>query len=124
MRIAYLQPVFNEWAILTKPTNHGGVLFYEGPRPERFRKELPSDAEPLRLATKGRPLTEGDIEFVPDAVESRYDAFVKVGADSFLILNHTRKTMTEIRADAKWLEAQKILFELTEKFRADPLAAD
>src|SRR5437868_5682617 len=102
MRVAYLQPVFNEWAILTKPTNQGGVLFYEGPRPERFRRELPDDAEPLRASTKGRSFTEGDLEFVPDAAESRYDAFVKVGAGSYLILNHTKKTMTEIRADAKW----------------------
>jgi hypothetical protein len=29
--------------------------------------------------------------------------------------------MTEIRADGKWLGAQAVLFELTEKFRVDPL---
>lgn len=46
---------------------------------------------------------------------------MKIGATSFLVLNHTVKTMTEIRADAKWLAAQGVLFELSEKFRADPL---
>jgi hypothetical protein len=29
--------------------------------------------------------------------------------------------MDDIRADGKWLAAQAVLFELTEKFRADPL---
>jgi hypothetical protein len=29
--------------------------------------------------------------------------------------------MEEIRANSRWLGAQKILFELSEKFRADPL---
>ena len=29
--------------------------------------------------------------------------------------------MTEISAAPKWLDAQVVLFELTEKFRTDPL---
>lgn len=49
------------------------------------------------------------------------DAFMKVGPASYLILNHTVKTMNEIRADAKWLEVQPALFDLSEKFRASPL---
>jgi hypothetical protein len=46
---------------------------------------------------------------------------MKVGPASFLVLNHTAKTMNEIRADGKWLGAQAVLFDLSEKFRADPL---
>ena len=79
------------------------------------------DAEPLRARTAGKDFAEGDIEFVPDAADTRYDAFMKIGATSYLVLNHTVKTMDEIRADAKWLGAQAILFDLSEKFRADPL---
>ena len=121
MRVCYLQPVFDEWAILAAPAPAGGIVAYSGPRPDQFRRQLPSDAELLRARAAGRDFAEGDLEFVPDAAATRYDAFMKVGPASYLVLNHTTKTMDEIRADGKWLGAQAVLFELTEKFRADPL---
>ncbi|WP_414661358.1 hypothetical protein [Horticoccus sp. 23ND18S-11] len=121
MRACYLQPVFDEWAILSMAAKGGGIVAYNGPRSDVFRRNLPTDAEPLRAATAGREFAEGDIEFVPDAADTRYDAFMKVGAHSYLVLNHTVKTMNEIRADAKWFGAQAVLFELSEKFRVDPL---
>lgn len=123
MRASYLQPVFNEWAILAVPAMSGGIVAYSGQRPDEFRRNLPKDAEPLRAITAGKKFAEGDLEFVPDAADTHYDAFVKIGFVSYLVLNHTVKTMTEIRADAKWLKAQGVLFELSEKFREDPLAA-
>ena len=121
MKAAYLRPVFNEWAILAVPAKTGGVLAYEGPRPDKFRQNLPEDAEPLRARAAGKEFTEGDIEFVPDAADTHYDAFIKIGPTAYLVLNHTVKTMTEIRADGKWIGAQAVLFDLSEKFRADPL---
>lgn len=121
MRACYLKPVFDEWAILASPAKSGGVLVYEGPRPDQFRRNLPDDAELLRVRAAGKQFTEGDIEFVPDAADTRYDAFMKIGPTSYLVLNHTKKTMTEISADTKWLGAQAALFELSEKFRVDPL---
>lgn len=121
MRACYLQPVFDEWAILSMESRGGGIVAYQGPRADVFRRQLPSDAEPLRAATAGKAFAEGDIEFVPDAADTRYDAFMKVGPKSYLVLNHTVKTMEEIRADTKWLGAQAVLFELSEKFREDPL---
>ena len=121
MRAAYLKPVFDEWAILAVPAKTSGIVAYHGPRAEVFRRNLPDDAEPLRARAAGKEFAEGDIEFVPDAADTRYDAFMKIGRSSYLVLNHTVKTMTEIRSDAKWLGVQAILFELSEKFRADPL---
>jgi hypothetical protein len=121
MRACYRQPVFDEWAILALAAKAGGVVAYEGPRREVFKRNLPDDAEPLRMITAGKEFTEGDIEFVPDAANTKYDAFMKIGPTSYLVLNHTVKTMTEIRADSKWLAVQAVLFELSEKFRADPL---
>lgn len=121
MRACYLKPVFDEWAILAAPGAKGGILAYHGPRPEVFRRRLPEDAELLRAAAAGKQFAEGDLEFVPDAADTRYDAFMKIGPAAYLVLNHTVKTMAEIRADARWLGAQAVLFELSEKFRADPL---
>jgi hypothetical protein len=124
MRALYLKPVFDEWAILSVPATTGGIVAYHGPRPDVFRRNLPEDAEPLRAITAGRQFADGDIEFVPDARDTRYDAFMKIGPASYLVLNNMAKTMTEIRADTKWLGAQAVLFELSEKFRADPLASE
>jgi hypothetical protein len=123
MRASYLRPVFDEWAILGVTSKGGAVLAYEGPRPDLFKRNLPEDSEPLRARASGKEFTEGDIEFVPDAADTRYDAFMKIGPASYLVFNHTVKTMSEIRSDGKWLGAQAVLFELSEKFRADPLEA-
>lgn len=124
MRKAYLAPVFDEWAILGLGEKKSGVLAYQGPRPDAFKRNLPSDAEPLRARAAGRDFAEGDIEFVADAGSTRYDAFMKIGPASYLVLNHTIKTMEQIRSDGKWLGAQAVLFKLSEKFREDPLAVE
>lgn len=124
MRASYRQPLFDEWAVLGVTAGAGSVVAYGGPRPEQFRRNVPKDAEPLRARTSGKQLAEGDIEFVADAAGTQYDAFMKLGPTSYLVLNHTGKTLTEIRTDPKWLGAQAVLFELSEKFRADPLELD
>lgn len=120
MTAAYGQPVFDEWAVLGLG-GHRGVLAYAGPRPERFRREMPDDAAPLRAEAAAQPGGVGDIVFALEAGGTRYDAFVRVGESSYLVFNHTTKTVAEIRANPGWLKAQAVLFELGEKFRADPL---
>ncbi len=115
----YGQPVFDEWAILGVGAK--GVLVYTGPRPERFRRDMAEDAVPLRAEAAGQPGGVGDLVFALEASGTRYDAFMRIGAASYLVCNHTKKTMAEIRANPGWLKVQPILFELGEKFRADPL---
>lgn len=121
MNALYGHPMFDEWVVLSPGAGQGGVLAYFGPRVESFRASAAMDAGPLRELTAGRTLAPGDFEFAPDAKGPRYDAFLKLGPTSFLVCNHTAKTMSEIRADPRWLKAQKVFFELSEKFRADPL---
>jgi hypothetical protein len=120
MDALYLRPVFDEWAILS-PTTKTGVLAYSGPRGESFRQQLPTDTEPLRAMVSGRPLEPGDFEFASEAEGTRYDACMKLGGKSYLVCNHTARAMAEIRRDPKWLKAQAVFFELSQKFRADPL---
>ena len=121
MRALYLKPVFDEWMILDAGAKSGGVLAYTGPRAESFRAQLPADVVPLRTMVEGRQLAVGDFEFAQEASGPRYDALMKIGATSYLVLNNTAKTMTELRADPQWLKAQVAFVELSEKFRAEPL---
>jgi hypothetical protein len=120
MGAAYGQPLFDEWAVLGLGGQHG-VLAYTGPRPDRFRREMPDDAGPLRTEAAAQPTGVGDIVFALEAGGTRYDAFLRLGEASYLVCNHTGKTMAEIRANPGWLKVQPLLFELGEKFRADPL---
>lgn len=122
MHLLYAKPVFDEWAILSLGAKHGGVLAYSGTRVENFQQQLPDDVEPLRALVADRKLGVGDFEFTSEGAGTRHDALLKVGAASYLVCNNTGKSMMEIRADARWLKAQTVFFELSEKFRADPLA--
>ena len=120
MNAAYGQPVFDEWAVLA--IGDKGVLAYTGPRPEKFRRDMPEDAVPLRAEAAGQPSGVGDLVFALEAAGTRYDAFMRLGEASYLVCNHTTKSMADIRANPSWLKVQPTLFELGEKFRADPLA--
>jgi len=121
MAADYQRPVFDEWAVLSLKGGLGGLRAYAGPRIEKFRAELVEDAGPLLAQVGGRPVADGDFEFADEAEGTQFDAFMRLGATSYLVCNHTKKTMKEIRADPRWRKAQATFFELGEKFRSDPL---
>ncbi len=124
MRVNYGAVVFDEWAVLSLAAKHGGVLAYAGPRVESFGLRVTADSAPLRAAVAAYPVAVGDIVFALEAAGPHYDVLLHVGEASYLVCNHTQKTILEIRAEAGWLKAQSMLFELGEKFRADPLVAE
>ena len=122
MNELYGRMVFDEWAILAMGAKGGSrVVYYEGPRAAVFAVNLPQDSALLRALSSQRDHVPGDFEFVHQAEGAALDAFVKTGDASFLVCNHTGMTMQDIRKDPRWLKAQTAWFELTEKFRADPL---
>lgn len=121
MAALYGRPVFDEWAVISLGAGPGGILAYAGPRGESFRKNFAADVAPLRAAMEQKNYDVGDFEFAPDGEGPRHDASLRLGGVSYLVCNHTGKSMTEIRADPAWLKAQGAFFELAEKFRADPL---
>ena len=120
LNAVYGQTVFDEWAVLGLGGAQG-VLAYAGPRPDSFRRSLPDDAAPLRAEAAGQPNSVGDLVFAIETGGTRYDAFLRLGESSYLVCNHTTKSMAEIRANPGWIKAQSALFDLGEKFRADPL---
>lgn len=69
----------------------------------------------------GKQLAIGDFEFAPDATGTHFDACLRLGSASYLICNHTTKSMAQIRLSPKWLAAQKPFVELSGRFPADPL---
>ncbi len=121
MNALYNQTVFDEWVLVSLPAGQASILDYHGPRVERYRREFVTDVGPLRKEMAGKKMQVGDFEFAPEAAGTRYDVCLRLGASSYLFGNHTGKSIAEIRRDPRWLQAQRALFELSEKFRADPL---
>ncbi|MDD2764602.1 MAG: hypothetical protein PHE83_11570 [Opitutaceae bacterium] len=121
MNALYQKTVFDEWVVVSLQADRGGILAYHGPRVDGFRKQFVDDIGPLRAEMTGKHFAVGDFEFAPEATGTRYDVCLRTGETSYLIGNHTGKSMTEIRQDQRWLQAQKAFVELSNKFRTDPL---
>lgn len=121
MNSIYRQPLFDEWVMVKLAREEGAILAYEGPRAESYQRRFKTDIAPLQVEIEGRKLAIGDFEFAPNAHGAHYDACLRLGPASYLFCNHTSKSMTEIRKDPLWLEAQVHFVNLANQFRADPL---
>jgi hypothetical protein len=121
MNALYLQPLFDEWAILGLGPAGAAVRAYQGPRAEAFRARLVADSAALRAVMGRRSYEVGDFEFVQTAAGEGYDACLKVGDASYLVCNNLSATMGYLRQDPQWLKVQVVWFELAEQFRTDAL---
>jgi hypothetical protein len=121
MAAQYGRPVFDEWALLAVGASGARVLAYTGPRGEGFSKTFVDDTAPLRRATAAKQYAVGDFDFALEAAGPHFDAMLRTGPVSYLVCNHTGKSMEEVRRDPLWLKAQAAWFDLAEAFRSDPL---
>ena len=122
MRAQYGDVVFDEWALVRVGGDGATLAGYHGPRAEHFRASFLHDVHALRAMLAGRAMAVGEFAFAPAAQGTAFDACVRLGEGAYLLLNHTVRTMDDIRAGDRWLEAQRPFVELTEAFRLDPLA--
>lgn len=121
MNALYQKPVFDEWVLVKLASEQGAILAYQGPRVESYQRKFKEDIGPLRAELEERHMSVGDFAFVHDGVGTRFDACLRLGQSGYLFCNNVAKSMTEIRQDPLWLEAQKPFVDLSTKFRADPL---
>ncbi len=119
MAKAYGRAVFDEWAVVRlEPAVE--VLYYSGPRAVKFQASLQDDLVHLREELSKAGDAPGEFAFSREADGSSFDAFVYLGAGTFLLCNNTTKSMKEVTADSLWLKAQTPFVSLSEKFLADP----
>lgn len=121
MDTLYKTAVFDEWVMVSFRPSGGAVLAYQGPRAESYKSRFTADLQPLREEVADQKLAVGDFVFVHTGAGTRFDACVRIGESSYLFCNHTGKDMEAIRANPRWLEAQKGFAGLSERFRTDPL---
>lgn len=122
MTARYEGVVFDEWALVRVGGDGATLAAYQGPRADQFRTSFLADAHALRALLAGRAMAVGEFAFAPAAEGTAFDACVRLGEGSYLLLNHTSRTMDAIRAGTNWRAAQAPFVELTEAFRLDPLA--
>jgi hypothetical protein len=121
MTALYGEPVFDEWVLITLGSSSSGVQGYEGPRGAEFRASFARDVSALRADLAEEDLDVGGFAFGSGTDGHAYDAAMRVGPAAYLLANHTRRSMEQIRMHAQWLKAQVAWFGLSERFRADPL---
>lgn len=123
MKSVYGGVVFDEWAIVSFAQGQGRVLAYRGTRKEKFQQNFAADLDALRSELLNAKHGTGDFEFARHGGGTRFDAFVAVGEELYLIFNNTTQTIQGITQDPRWLGAQVSFAEIAEKFRANPLIA-
>jgi hypothetical protein len=121
MDMFFNKPVFDEWVIVKLAAEQGVILAYSGPRADTYQRKFKDDLVPLRAELDQQHLTVGDFAFVHYASGTRFDACIRLGPASYLFCNHTEKSMTEIRQDPLWREAQIPFAELSQIFQRNPL---
>ena len=122
MNARYQKMVFDEWAIISLAAQKGRILAYLGPRQAGFQQNFRTDVRELREGLLNDEYTVGDFEFARHGVGPAFEAFMVVGEGMYLICNNTVQSMDGITKDPRWLGAQVPFVELSDKFRADPLA--
>ena len=121
MNTLYQKPLFDEWVLVKLARSEGAILAYQGPRAESYQRRFKTDIAPLQVEIEGRKMAVGDFEFAPNAHGAHFDAVIRLGAAAYLFCNNTTKSMTDIRQDPLWREAQKPFADLATSFRENPL---
>jgi hypothetical protein len=122
MDAQYGQVVFDEWAIISLAIPKGRVLAYIGPRKEGFQKNFRTDVGALREGFLNPKYSVGDFEFARHGIGSAFESFMVAGQGIYLICNNTAQSMDSITRDPLWLGAQVPFVELSDRFRANPIA--
>ena len=121
MNAAYAETVFDEWALVSIKSEGSTIIAYTGPRADRFKQSFKTDIQPLREELANQQLAVGDFAFAPSATGTKHDACLRTGETGFLFCNNTAKTITDIRANPLWREAQKPFVQLSQVFQTNPL---
>jgi len=121
MNSRYGSVVFDEWVIVSLRQHQARILSYTGPRNDQFLQNFAKDLGSLRASLMESKYAVGDFEFARHGVGTGFESFMVLGPELYLICNHTTRSMTEIAAEPKWLNAQIPFAELGNKFQGDPL---
>jgi hypothetical protein len=120
---AYGRPVFDELAIVQATGTASLTLhYYEGARENKFLNAMIEDSVALRNDV-GDTLNNvgGEFGFTREGGGEGIDAYICLGPRVFLLCNNTKRSMTEVTKDSRWLKAQGEFLNASQFFAVDPL---
>jgi hypothetical protein len=123
MNARYGKTVFDEWAVVSLKRGQERIVNYAGPRRDDFQKNFAYDLGSLRAELLTERHEPGYYDFARHGAGTGVEVFVCLGNELYLICNNTRRTMEDIARDQRWLEAQKVFAELTERFQENAVLA-
>ena len=121
------ETVFDEFGIVERAGERHNLCWYSGARRQEYIQAFGRDTALLREESLSRFSNRyeiGDFEFAQDGSGPQSEAFVVVGDELYLLCTNTLKSMAEIAANPRWLEAQSAFVEMSERFRSNPLRVD
>lgn len=122
LNTAYGREVFDELAIVSLVDDKPALLHYQGPREDNFLADFAEDSIALRKESiESGPYQGGEFNFTRDGDGFGLDAFICLGAKTFLACNNTAKSMKEITQDPAWLDSQGEFLNASQHFAVDPL---
>ncbi len=116
------EPAFDEWVLVSKPSEGWKLIEYGGSRKEGFLAGFNADMAALKNTLDLSNTYVGDSAFSHEGHGSGFDAHMCIGEDLFLLFNNTVKNTGEITRNPKWTGAQVYFAELLEAFIADPVS--
>lgn len=124
MNDAYRRTVFDEFLIVEAQGDLVKLHYYIGPRENSIMDSL--DDETIALRESGRHInsTPGEFDFTRDGVGSDFDAYICLGQGLYLLCNNTEKSMEEVTADPRWLNAQELFLNASQYFAVDALVVE
>ena len=122
MNAMYGRVIFNEWVLLSFGEGGAKMIAYSGPRKEDFQSNFAADVEELRPRLLSHQFSPGDFEFAWHGAGTGFEAVIAAGQRIYLLWNNTGNSMENLSKDPRWLSAQVPFLNLTETFRAEPLA--
>lgn len=118
------EPVFDEWALVSKAPKGWKLHNYGGTRKTEFMADFHEDIAALRETLDLEKPLIGDFAFSHEGHGTGFDAHMCVGDQLFVLFNNTQKNTDEITCNPKWKAAQIHFATLLDVFIADPVAVD
>lgn len=117
------QKIFDEFSVVRIIQGKLRIESYFGPRQmESFRETFMSDISPIRQRLLESDEEEvGSFYFDNEAEGSLFDAFMKIGPDSYVIFNNILFSMTQLKSERGWIKAQVHFADLANLFMRSPL---
>ena len=120
MNANYGATVFDEWLVVHMGESDK-ILAHSGPRGDSIVYGFFADLKAIHDLLQSAEHSPGDFGFTHEGHGTRFDAYVVLGENLYLLWNKTDASTTHITKNPRWQIAQSEFIALTDAIRQSPL---